>query len=187
MPAESNDKISIFVKDQFPQFYKEDGPIFEAFVEAYYEFLEQTDQSLDFSRNLIEYQDIDTTTADFLEQFKKLYLEQLPGLIKSDDRLTIKHIMDFYRAKGSERSIQLLFRILFDEAAVVNKPGEDVLKPSTSEFRLPRYIEVYAPEINNLIALEGLEIVGATSEDWFKLKGPELKVALEYILYTYLT
>ena len=163
MPAEINDKISIFVKDQFPQFYKEDGPIFEAFVEAYYEFLEQTGQSLDFSRNLIEYQDIDTTTADFLEQFKKLYLEQLPGLIKSDDRLTIKHIMDFYRAKGSERSIQLLFRILFDEAAVVNKPGEDVLKPSTSEFRLPRYIEVYAPEINNLIALEGLEIVGATS------------------------
>ena len=163
MPAEINDKISIFVKDQFPQFYKEDGPIFEAFVEAYYEYLEQTGQTLDFSRNLIEYQDIDTTTADFLEQFKKLYLEQLPGLIKSDDRLTIKHIMDFYRAKGSERSIQLLFRILFDEAAVVNKPGEDVLKPSTSEFRLPRYIEVYAPEINNLIALEGLEIVGATS------------------------
>mgnify|MGYP003304684311 CR=1 FL=1 len=163
MPAEINDKISIFVKDQFPQFYKEDGPIFEAFVEAYYEFLEQTGKSLDFSRNLIEYQDIDTTTADFLEQFKKLYLEQLPGLIKSDDRLTIKHIMDFYRAKGSERSIQLLFRILFDEAAIVNKPGEDVLKPSTSEFRLPRYIEVYAPEINNLIALEGLEIVGATS------------------------
>ena len=163
MPAEINDKISIFVKDQFPQFYKEDGPIFEAFVEAYYEYLEQTGQTLDFSRNLIEYQDIDTTTAEFLDQFKKLYLEQLPGLIKSDDRLTIKHIMDFYRAKGSERSIQLLFRILFDEAAVVNKPGEDVLKPSTSEFRLPRYIEVYAPEINNLIALEGLEIVGATS------------------------
>lgn len=163
MPAEINDKISIFVKDQFPQFYKEDGPIFEAFVEAYYEFLEQTDQSLDFSRNLIEYQDIDTTTAEFLDQFKKLYLEQLPGLVKSDDRLTIKHIMDFYRAKGSERSIQLLFRILFDEAAIVNKPGEDVLKPSTSEFRLPRYIEVYAPEINNLIALEGLEIIGATS------------------------
>ena len=163
MPAEINDKISIFVKDQFPQFYKEDGPIFEAFVEAYYEFLEQTGQSLDFSRNLIEYQDIDTTTADFLDQFKKLYLEQLPGLIKSDDRLTIKHIMDFYRSKGSERSIQLLFRILFNEAAAVNKPGDDVLKPSTSTFRLPRYIEVYAQEIENLIALEGLEIVGATS------------------------
>ena len=163
MPAEINDKISIFVKNHFPQFYKESGPVFEAFVEAYYEYLEQTGQTLDFSRNLIEYQDIDTTTADFLEQFKKLYLDQLPGLVKADDRLTIKHIMDYYRSKGSERSIQLLFRILFDEAATVNKPGLDVIKPSTSAFRLPRYIEVYAPEINNLIALEGLEIVGATS------------------------
>ena len=163
MPAEINDKISIFVKDHFPQFYKEDGPVFEAFVQAYYEFLEQSDNSLDYSRNLLEYQDLDKTTSEFLEQFKKLYLEQLPGLIKADDRLTIKHIMDFYRSKGSERSIQLLFRILFDEQANVIKPGLDVLKPSTSEFRLPRYIEVYAPQLDKLIALEGLEIVGATS------------------------
>ena len=163
MPAEMNDKISVLVKEHFPTFYQESGPIFSAFIEAYYEYLEQTDQTIDFSRNLLSYQDLDTTTAEFLEQFKKLYLDQLPGLIKADDRLTIKHIMDYYRSKGSERSIQLLFRILFDEAATVNKPGLDVIKPSTSEFRLPRYIEVYAPEINNLIALEGLEIVGATS------------------------
>ena len=163
MPAEMNDKISVLVKEHFPTFYQESGPVFSAFIEAYYEYLEQTDQTIDFSRNLLSYQDLDTTTAQFLEQFKKLYLDQLPGLIKADDRLTIKHIMDYYRSKGSERSIQLLFRILFDEAATVNKPGLDVIKPSTSAFRLPRYIEVYAPEINNLIALEGLEIVGATS------------------------
>ena len=163
MPAEINDKISIFVIDQFPQFYKEDGPIFEAFVEAYYEFLEQTGQSLDFSRNLIEYQDIDTTTAEFLDQFKKLYLEQLPGLIKSDDRLTIKHILDFYRAKGSERSIQLLFRIIFDQDAATSNPGDEVIKPSSSDFRIPRYIECYARDMDSLIGLEGLEVVGATS------------------------
>ena len=163
MPAEINDKISIFVKDQFPAFYRDDGIIFEKFVEAYYEFLEQTDNTLDYSRNLIEYQDIDRSTAEFLDQFKKLYLEQLPGLIKADDRLTIKHILDFYRAKGSERAIQLLFRLLFDEAATVDNPGLDVIKPSTSSWRLPRYIEVYAPNMDNLIELEGLEIIGATS------------------------
>ena len=163
MPAEMNDKISVLVKEHFPTFYQESGPVFSAFIEAYYEFLEQTDQTIDFSRNLLSYQDLDTTTAQFLDQFKKLYLDQLPGLIKADDRLTIKHIMDYYRSKGSERSIQLLFRILFDETANVIKPGLDVIKPSTSEFTLPRYIEVYAPELDNLIALEGLEIVGATS------------------------
>ena len=163
MPAEINDKISIFVKDQFPEFYASDGLLFEKFVEAYYEYLEQTGQSLDYARNLIEYQDVDNTTAEFLDQFKKLYLEQLPGLIKADDRLTIKHIMDFYRAKGSERAIQLLFRLLFDEAATVSNPGEDVIKPSISDWRLPRYIEVYAPNMDNLIELEGLEVIGASS------------------------
>ena len=163
MPAEINDKISIFVKDQFPAFYADNGLIFEKFVEAYYEYLEQTGQSLDYARNLIEYQDIDQTTSEFLDQFKKLYLEQLPGLIKADDRLTIKHIMDFYRAKGSERAIQLLFRILFDEPAAVSNPGDDVIKPSMSDWRLPRYIEVYASNMDKLIELEGLEIIGASS------------------------
>jgi len=163
MPAEINDKISIFVKDQFPQFYKEDGVMFQKFVEAYYEYLEQTGQSLDYARNLVEYQDVDQSTAEFLDQFKKLYLEQLPGLVKSDDRLTIKHILDFYRAKGSERSIQLLFRIIFDQDASTSNPGDDVIKPSSSDFRIPRYIEVYARDMDSLINLEGLEVIGATS------------------------
>ena len=163
MPAEINDKISIFVKDQFPAFYKEDGIMFQKFVEAYYEYLEQTGQSLDYARNLVEYQDVDRSTAEFLDQFKKLYLEQLPGLIKSDDRLTIKHILDFYRAKGSERSIQLLFRIIFDQDAATSNPGDEVIKPSTSDFRIPRYIECYARDMDSLIGLEGLEIIGATS------------------------
>ena len=163
MALEINDKISVFVKDQFPDFYKEDGVMFIKFVEAYYEYLEQTGKSLDYARNLIEYRDIDETTSEFLDEFKKTFLSGLPGLIKSDDRLTIKHIMDFYRAKGSPRAIQLLFRILFDEEASVDNPGEDVIKPSTSEFRLPRYIEVYASDLDKLIALEGLEILGATS------------------------
>ena len=163
MALEINDKISVFVKDQFPDFYKEDGVMFIKFVEAYYEYLEQEGKSLDYARNLIEYRDIDETTQEFLDEFKKTFLASLPGLIKSDDRLTIKHIMDFYRAKGTPRAIQLLFRILFDEEANIDNPYEDVIKPSTSEFRLPRYIEVYASDLDKLIALQGLEILGATS------------------------
>ena len=84
MPAEINDRISIFVKEQFPAFYNEDGIIFEKFVEAYYEYLEQTGQSLDYSRNLIEYQDVDQSTAEFLDQFKKLYLEQFMFSVDAD-------------------------------------------------------------------------------------------------------
>ena len=157
------DKLSLFVKDQFPAFYNEEGEMFQIFLEAYYEYLEQDKKTLDYSRNLLEYIDIDKTTDEFLEHYKTTFLSQLPGLVKADDRLTIKNIMDFYRAKGTPRAVQLLFRLLFDESITVNYPSEDVLKPSTSDFKLPRYIEVYASDIDKLIALEGLEVVGATS------------------------
>lgn len=81
MALEINDKISVFVKDQFPDFYKEDGVMFIKFVEAYYEYLEQQGKSLDYARNLIEYRDIDETTSEFLDEFKKTFLSGLPGLI----------------------------------------------------------------------------------------------------------
>jgi len=157
------DKLSLFVKEQFPAFYNEEGEIFQIFLKAYYEYLEQKDKTLDYSRNLLEYKDIDKTTDEFLEHFKATFLAQLPGLVKADDRLTIKNIMDFYRAKGTPRAVQLLFRLLFDESITVGYPSEDVLKPSTSDYKLPRYVEVYASDIDNLIELQGLEIVGATS------------------------
>ncbi len=157
------DKLSLFVKEQFPAFYNEEGEIFQVFLKAYYEYLEQQNKTLDYARNLLEYRDIDKTTSEFLEHFKSTFLSQLPGLVKADDRLTIKNIMDFYRAKGTPRAVQLLFRLLFDESITVGYPSEDVLKPSTSQFKLPRYVEVYASDLDKLIALEGLEIQGATS------------------------
>ena len=161
---EIEDKISLFVKDQFPAFYAQEGDIFREFLAAYYEYLETEGKTIDVARNQLEYRDIDKTTAEFLDQFKQTYLSDLPGLIKSDDRLTIKNILDFYKAKGSQRSIQLLFRILFDDAATVHYPSEDVIKPSDAKFILPRYIEVYAPSYDNLKSLEGIEIIGATSQ-----------------------
>ena len=157
------DKLSLFVKEQFPAFYNEEGEMFQIFLKAYYEFLEQENQSLDYSRNLLEYLDIDKTTAEFLEHFKRTYLAQLPGLLKTDDRLTIKNIMDFYRAKGTPRAVQLLFRLIFDEDITISYPSEDVLKPSTSDFKLPRYVEVYAPDLDKLTSLKGIEIVGSES------------------------
>ena len=158
-----DDKISLFVREQFPAFYQEEGDMFQVFLEAYYEYLEQTDKAIHFSRNLLEYKDIDSTTAEFLEHFKKTFLAQLPGLVKADDRLTIKNIMDFYRAKGTPRAVQLLFRLIFDEAISINYPSDDVLKPSASDFKLPRYIEVYAGDLDKLISLQGVEIIGGTS------------------------
>ena len=44
-------KISTFVENMFPQFYREDGENFVLFVKAYYEWLEQNHQELTLESN----------------------------------------------------------------------------------------------------------------------------------------
>jgi hypothetical protein len=156
------DKIAFFVKDQLPEFYQSDGPMFTAFIEAYYEWLE-TQPTSNVARNLIEYHDIDQTTDEFLEYFKSTFLNGFPGSFKAGAQITLKNILDFYKAKGTPRAIELLFRILFNDAAHVSYPSRDVMRPSNANYIRPTYIEVRAENITNLVSLEQKEIVGATS------------------------
>jgi len=144
--------ISSFIPQQFPSFYKDEGPNFIAFVKAYYEWLESSGQTLDHSRSLLDYNDIDTTETQFLIYFKNTYLNSLPESILVDKRLLVKHILDLYRSKGTPRSYELLFRLLFNESIELYIPGDFLLKPSDGEWVVPRYIEVSdSPYLENLI------------------------------------
>jgi hypothetical protein len=134
--------VSPFIPQQFPAFYKEEGPNFIAFVKAYYEWLESPGDALYHARSLLDYNDIDTTEAEFIKYFKNTYLHSLPESIIADKRLLVKHILDLYRSKGTPRAYELLFRMLFNEAIELYIPGDFLLKPSDGEWVVPRYIEV---------------------------------------------
>jgi hypothetical protein len=135
--------VSQLVENQFPAFYKEDGPVFVAFVKAYYEFLETTDKyTYKENRELFNSNDIDDTLDEFLGHFKEKYLADFPFVTATDKRFMIKHIMDYYRSKGSKQSLELLMRLLYNEEVEIYYPGEDILKASDSEWYTPVYIEV---------------------------------------------
>jgi hypothetical protein len=134
--------VSPFIPQQFPAFYKEDGPNFIAFLKAYYEWMESTGQTIERARSLFELADIDSTEASFIKYFKNTYIRSLPESIISDKRLLVKHILDLYRAKGTPRAYELLFRILFNEDIELFIPGDFILKPSDAEWVIPRFIEV---------------------------------------------
>jgi hypothetical protein len=135
--------VSQLVENQFPSFYKEDGPGFVAFVKAYYEFLETTDKyTYKENRELFNSNDIDDTLSEFLVHFKEKYLADFPFVTATDKRFMIKHITDYYQSKGSKQSLELLMRLLYNEEVDLYIPAEDILKPSDSEWYTPIYIEV---------------------------------------------
>jgi len=134
--------VSPFIPQQFPAFYKEEGPNFIAFLKAYYEWMENSQQTLQYARALLENSDIDTTEAEFIKYFKNTYLHSLPESIIADKRLLVKHILDLYRAKGTPRAYELLFRMLFNEDIEIYIPANFLFKPSDAEWDIPKYIEV---------------------------------------------
>ena len=133
----SADFISNFVEQQFPEFYREEGPDFVAFVKAYYEWLETTN-----SRNVFATRDIDTTAEEFLNHFRLKYLSGIPSEVAGNNRFLLKHVLDLYRSKGSEEGIKLLLRLLYNEEATIYQPATDVLRASDGVWIEKYYIEV---------------------------------------------
>lgn len=153
------DSISILVKDQFPDFYKEHGPDFIEFVKLYYKWLEQENNPIYEARNRYKSYDIDTADAQALDHFRQKYMAGLPAELLGNQRLLQKHILELYRSKGAQQSIRLLFRLLFNEDIDFYIPSYDVFKLSDNTWLQPKYLEVTnSPHFSEMI---GQIITGA--------------------------
>lgn len=154
-------KISNFIENQFPDFYKSDGENFVLFLKAYYEWLESSGNAIYHSRNLLNYRDVDNTIESFLEYFQKKYLYGIPFDIIANKRFLLKHILDVYRSKGTIQCYKLLFRLIYNEDVEVYLPGRDILRASDGKWREPKYLEV--SNSTDLFGLKGKTIVGSSS------------------------
>lgn len=155
-------EVSQLIESQFPAIYREEGEELVAFLEAYYEFLQSDYRySYKLGRSIFDIGDIDSSLDQFITNFKNTYLNDIPYDIVTDKRFAIKHINDYYRTKGSEQSLKLLMKILFNKEATVYNPGIDVLKPSESKWYKPVYLEVSASKRSS--AFINKEITGSRS------------------------
>ena len=122
-------KVSSVVSRQVPEFIREDNTQFIAFLEAYYEFLEQTEK-----RNLESTRDIDDTIDSFIQYFRNEVLLHVPLSTLSDKRYLAKQIHEVYRSKGTTKSYEFLFRILFNETPELYFPKVDMLRLSDGKW-----------------------------------------------------
>jgi hypothetical protein len=231
-------KISPLIAGLFPSFYETDGPNFIAFIQAYYEWLEQNFQLLDledisnfnvgdkvqqenvtgtvysvtnksilvlvegletfkcfnvcselipvtsssggssyilrggttkrlgsifYSRNISNIRDIDSTLDLFVVRFKEKYLKNIEFETQTNKRLLVKNSLDLYRSKGTSRSIDLFFRLIYGVKSSVYYPGDDLFRLSDAEWFKPQYIEINSTSVDRAITLVGKQITGVNS------------------------
>lgn len=153
--------ISNFIRDQFPEFYREiNGPIVD-FILAYYEWLETEGQNTKELRTLRHARDIDSNVDKFTQNFKDMFLAGAPLSTEADSRFILKHISDLYQSKGSSRSIELLIKLLYNQEVAVHLPSENIFKPSSNRWLKPQYIELSFSEKSK--NFPGNQVTGGSS------------------------
>jgi hypothetical protein len=153
--------ISQFIQNQFPAVYREEGELFVEFVKQYYAWMEEPDNVIYHSRRQLEYKDIDDTVDEFLIHFKNKYLADIQLDTAAQTRKLIKNSMDLYRAKGTERAVDLFFRSVFGVDAEVYYPGDDIFRLSDGRWIKPKYLEITASKYNNQFV--GKQVKGVSS------------------------
>ena len=158
-----NKKVSTTINSQLPDFIRADAPLFRSFVEGYYEFLEQANNVLDASRNLLNYQDIDTSIDKYAEYLRREVIPDFPRNTLANTHFLLKNAKDLYTSRGSEKSYKLLFRALYNQEVEIYDPGESILRASDGRYVKENSIRVGDPALGNTETLLGTNITGLSS------------------------
>jgi len=135
----ADQKTSLLINRQVPEFVREEHPNFIAFLEAYYEFLEnkqgtKKNDLITKSKDLRYISDVDYSIAEFENNFFNTYASLIPRNVEVDKGTLIKQILPLYLAKGNQKSFQLLFRLLFNEEVEVIQPNQNILRASDGKW-----------------------------------------------------
>ena len=143
----TDNKVSLLINRQVPEFVREEYPVFISFLEAYYEFLEnkQGTQKNDLttkSKELKYISDVDSSIEEFEEQFLNSYATFLPKDTVVDKATLIKNVLPLYLSKGSESSFKLLYRLMFGQELEVSYPKNNILRASDGKWEIENTLKV---------------------------------------------
>lgn len=147
-------KLKDIVDKQLPEFVREDYPRFNAFIKAYFEYLDLADE-----RNLEELRDIDNTLYDYIIFINsELGFSNTPNatIANVDPRLFLRKSKSIFRSKGTEETYRFLFRTLFNKLVDISYPWDLVLKTSDGKWKqdLSIFVNVTNGDINTIIGEE---------------------------------
>lgn len=181
--------VSDLVDVQVPSFYHDDGPLFVKLLEEYYEYAHKGGNYESTARNLLKLNDVDEI-GEFYEQYRnnsggnytaantawtsaghqlltdveQLYRQKLllnmPTTTQSFQPF-LKHIVEVYKAKGSDRGIEALMKGIYGHTSEVRRPFDRTFKPSDNVWSFDSYLQAtYSPEMEDWV---GFNIFGVSS------------------------
>ena len=122
--------VSSFVDEIVPPHISQDYPDLIEFIKVYALFLEK-EHSAGYYLNHIDHQrDIDLIETELLEELQREIGVSIPRKFETDPRLFYKHLVEFYRSRGTPASITAFFKLIHRDEVEVYYPLTDILAPS---------------------------------------------------------
>lgn len=148
----TNFKTSNLILEQVPEFVRDEYPKFISFLEAYYEFLEEKQGSLNNdliskAKSIGSVSDIDLSLDDFEDHFYEKFAALLPKEAEVRKDILFKNLNRLYLSKGSIESYKFLFRLLFNEEVQIIEPKNEVLKASSSVWSIENSLRIDPNEL----------------------------------------
>jgi hypothetical protein len=174
-------KTSIKVASQLPEFVRSDEnyQTFVAFLQAYYEWMEQQNigaipgganaQGVIYgTQNLLKYKDIDfVDTGDtynkFIDYYLNDFLPNFPRDALTDKAKLIKIARNLYGTKGTPASYQFLFRALYNSDAEIFLTRDVVLRASDGKWYVSKSLKLSTND-EQFLSISNLRIFGETSK-----------------------
>jgi len=121
------------LENRFPSYakgYKQ----FKEFMIAYFEYLEQSGNPIEYANSFLDNTDSTNETALYWDKILadigwKL---DLPDTIQK--RIFVLFVRDYYLSRGTKQSLKFLFKLLYSEDVDVYYPRDDMLVLSNAEY-----------------------------------------------------
>jgi hypothetical protein len=178
---ENKQLTSLLIPSQFPEYIRDDPSYknFTAFIQAYYEWMEENGNVTERTKNLLNYNDIDKSTEEFLTYFYKDFLSYFPEELLANKVEVVKLARELYKAKGTPASFQLLFRILYNSDVDFFYTKDAVFKPSSGKWYVAKSLKLSTDLVfvsnltysNNTITVETFETNDLSIGDSFTISG----------------
>ena len=125
------------IDDVLPEYFQSDNPLFNTFLEKYYEFMD-SDATFNFGqelKDLYRNRDIQAASLKNLDQLIfEIGNELTSADLFGDPRFAATRLAKFYRKKGSPESIKEFFRLFFGQEITLSFPKNDLFTVGESRI-----------------------------------------------------